>query len=376
MGKKVLLIGLDGASPQQLESWIKEGGLPTLSKFYERGIYAHLKSTHPPLSPVAWSSFATGKNPGKHGIFDFVARKNGSYEVAPVDSSQRGTPAFWEILSRRGKKVGIHNLPATYPPERVNGFIVGGWLSPHHRRDFTYPADLLSELEEKVGFYEPYPKTLYSRGSGEFFIKELDRVMDLEFKSASYLLENKSWDFFATVFFGTDLIQHYFWHHTDPDHPSYDAAEAKLYKNAIRDYYRKVDKKVGLLLQKIDKETIVFLMSDHGAGSQYRLIYLNNWLLQKGYLKLKNNSPLSLLKGSLEKKAFTKVKTKGVLFDVEFLLAAYKLGAKIKEVPVDWIHDHDTRIRYNLLSSLEVFRQLLRIEYRWKILVPVKVIQK
>lgn len=303
--KKVLLIGLDGATPHLLENWIKAGKLPTLESVYKKGIYGRLKSTRPPLSPIAWSSFATGKNPGKHGIFDFVARKIGSYETAPIDASQRGTPAFWEILSQRGKRVGIYNLPVTYPPSRVNGFVVGGWLSPHHRRDFTYPRDLLDELEAKVGTYQPYPKTLYSKGNGKFFVDELNRVLDLEFKSCSYLLENKDWDFFACVFFGTDLIQHYLWHCADPKHPSYDAKEASLYKNAILKYYQRVDKKLALLLEKVDKETIVIIMSDHGAGSQYRLIYLNNWLMEEGYLKLKNSFPLTLFKRSLFKARFT-----------------------------------------------------------------------
>ena len=305
MKKKVLLIGIDAATPNLVERWVKEGKLPNLAKFYEQGSWGKLKSTDPPLSPVAWSSLATGREPGGHGVLDFVIREPISYQVRPINARERGVESFWDILSKRGRKVIVHNLPLTYPPDRVNGVMVSGWLAPHERRDFTYPRELLGELESKLGKYEIYPRSLYSKGKGELFIKELERVLELEYKTADYLMKNKEWDLMVTIFFGVDLIQHYLWHCLDKNHPNYDQDEAEQYGQAILKYYQQVDKRVGKLLKGIDKETVAMVVSDHGAGSHYRSIYLNYWLWEKGYLKLKKGVLLSRLKQILWRNGLT-----------------------------------------------------------------------
>ena len=141
---KVLVIGLDGATFDIILPWIKQGKLPNFEKLISEGSYGNLTSTLPTVSPVAWTSFATGVNPGKHGIFGFLT----DYESTPVTRIDIKSKTFWEIASENGKRVIIMNVPMTYPPEEINGIIISGYESPEEEI-FTYPENLTEELIAK-----------------------------------------------------------------------------------------------------------------------------------------------------------------------------------------------------------------------------------
>ena len=128
MGRKVLVIGLDGATFDLLGPWIEEGWLPNLSRLIREGASGGLKSTSPPISSAAWASFATGKNPGKHGIVDFVHPEEGGYQISVVNSGKRASKAIWNLISEAGGQVGVVGVPVTYPPEEVNGFMISSFL--------------------------------------------------------------------------------------------------------------------------------------------------------------------------------------------------------------------------------------------------------
>lgn len=113
--RRVIVIGIDGASPELIESWARGGELPTFSKIVEEGAFGRLRSTTPPLTYPAWSSFMTGKNPGQHGCFDFVYRPPDGYMPRPMNASIRKGASIWRLLGAAGKKVGVFNVPATYP---------------------------------------------------------------------------------------------------------------------------------------------------------------------------------------------------------------------------------------------------------------------
>src|SRR3990167_1801197 len=115
--KKVFVIGIDGATFDLMKPWIKEGRLPNIANIMHNGVQGLLKSTIHPLTAPAWTSFMTGKNPGKHGIFDFIIKVPGSYNVKLVDSRMRGAESLWNILGAKGKKVGVMNVQLNYPPE-------------------------------------------------------------------------------------------------------------------------------------------------------------------------------------------------------------------------------------------------------------------
>lgn len=143
--EKVLVIGLDGATFDIIMPLIEEGKLPTFRKIMKSGVFSRLISVIPTNSVSAWSSFATGKNPAKHGVFYFEEILPSPYELERgplVTSKSINGETLWGILSRHGKKVGIVNVPLTYPPEEVNGFLISGFPIPAVADNFTFPYDL------------------------------------------------------------------------------------------------------------------------------------------------------------------------------------------------------------------------------------------
>ena len=118
---KILVIGLDGATFDLIDPWVKEGKLPALAECLKEGTRSTLLSTPLSNSAQAWSSFITGKNPGKHGIYDFFEARQDSYGVQFLNASFRKGKSLWRLVSDAGKKVGVMNVPMTYPAEAVNG---------------------------------------------------------------------------------------------------------------------------------------------------------------------------------------------------------------------------------------------------------------
>src|SRR5213083_156092 len=150
---RVLVLGLDGATLDLIVPWVRSGRLPNFSRLLDQGISGTLRSIVPPMSPPAWTSFLTGKNPGKHGIFDFTERKPGSYETRFINASWRKAAPLWHHLSAAGKRVAAVSVPMTYPPDKVNGMDSPG-VSGLLDRSATYPPELCDEIAAKVG---PYP---------------------------------------------------------------------------------------------------------------------------------------------------------------------------------------------------------------------------
>ena len=148
--RRVLVIGLDGASFDLIHPWIEQGLLPTFKKIIEQGASGPLTTIIPPLTGPAWISFMTGKNPGKHAVYDFVIRSNRGYTGIPINASHRDGESLWRIFSDAKKRVGVFAVPATYPPEPVNCFMVTGMLTPAQASDFTYPIGLRAELAAVV----------------------------------------------------------------------------------------------------------------------------------------------------------------------------------------------------------------------------------
>lgn len=288
MGKKVFVIGLDGATFDLILPWIKAGKLPELQRLIEGGVSGSLMSTYPPLTGPAWCSFMSGKSPGSHGILEFFRRREGTYRQVLNNRMDLDGKTLWGRLSEGGKKVGVMGIPMTYPPEPVNGFMITGLLTPPGRRDFTYPLNLIDEVEEQVGKYHLRLDEKYRANNPYPFIKELYANLENNAQAALYLLTHKEWDFFMVHFYGTDRVQHEFWHLLDPTHPKYDAKELKKLGNVVEDFFIKVDATVSRLTKALDDDTVVMIMSDHGFGPIYKYINFNNWLLDQGLLVLKD----------------------------------------------------------------------------------------
>ena len=293
MDKKVLIIGLDAATWDLINPLIEKGELPTLKKIIRNGTRGVLESTLIPVSPTAWASFATGCNPNKHGIFDFVHREEESYEAMPYNSTDRKCNTLWSILSKKGKKVGVLNVPGTYPVEKVNGFMVSGLPTLEELEDFTYPRDLLVELKKELGNDFRFQPKVHIQQE-ELFLKEAYILTDNVFRATNYLMNNYQWDFLITVFMGIDLISHSFWKYMDTNHPLYDANSPDEFRNAIFNIYKNLDKKIDALKKNIDSDTFLILMSDHGFGPLYYGVSINNWLIKEGFMNLKDAIPTKI----------------------------------------------------------------------------------
>jgi predicted AlkP superfamily phosphohydrolase/phosphomutase len=285
---KVLLIGLDGGTLDVILPLIKEGRLPVISRLMKNGSYGVLQSTIHPITYPAWSSFMTGKNPGKHGIYDFYKLDKNDYKMKFINASFRNGRTLWKILSDNGKKVGIFNMPVTYPPEKVNGFLISGLGTPASKNNFTYPEDLYGELVDKFGEYLLLDTAPGGR-SKEQFLNRLIKITEDTINISKYLLKGNNIDLFAVVFSTTDIVSHFFWHCMDPSHPLFTRGENQKYGDAVSKIYEQIDKGIGELIDCFSEAPIVIIMSDHGFGPIKKVINLNNWLRENGYLKIKNS---------------------------------------------------------------------------------------
>lgn len=279
---RVLVIGLDGATLDLIQPWAAAGHLPHLAQFLEEGSSGRLLSTIPPVSPAAWSSFMTGKNPGKHGVFDFTVRDFRSYDMRVA--LRPSEPSLWGMLSAQGRRVCVINVPQTYPPEAVNGYLVTGLGTPSGRI-FTYPAELTRVLRKEN--YRLSTDTLLHRDGAAAFIEDVYQVAEKTTNTALRLMSQLDWDFSMIVLRLTDEIPHYFWHWMDESHPAHRPSGA-LYREAVLRCYQKADELVGKLVTAVaDEETTVLVMSDHGFGPLYKDVYLNEWLRQQEFLTLR-----------------------------------------------------------------------------------------
>jgi predicted AlkP superfamily phosphohydrolase/phosphomutase len=203
--------------------------------------------------------------------------------------------SLWDILSAHGKKVGVMNVPVTYPPHAVNGFMITGLLSPT-MAEVTYPPDLLEPYESELGKYRVMPSIQYKPGNEGEFIRDLSSLVDTRAKFASKLMRDHPWDLMMVHFLATDLAQHALWRHMDPTHPHHEPGNS--YQDAIQSIYQRVDSAIGTLLNQLDGETTVIVMSDHGFGPLYGVANLNILLLEKGLMHLRRD-PLTQLRAFL-----------------------------------------------------------------------------
>ena len=300
---RVLVIGLDGATFDLILPYIREGHLPAFKRMVEEGIWGDLESTQPPMTGPAWSSFMTGKNPGKHGIFDFMMRNPNGYDWITLNATHRTAPSFWNFLGAEDKKVVIFNIPVTYPPEKVNGVMVSGFLTPPQAKDFIFPAGVKDRMEKAgVSFAPFYMGENYSLGREDKFIREIERMTDETIRAIDFLMESEPWDLFAGVIQTPDILQHCLWQFEDENHPSY--RENLRVKEVFLNNYKEIDAYIGSVLKRMDDQTILFIISDHGAGYIEKQFFVNNWLLDEGFLVLKKTTQ-TFLKKTLLKTGFT-----------------------------------------------------------------------
>lgn len=286
----LLVIGLDGATFDLIHPFIAQGYLPNLKELMARGVWSELGSTVPPVTASAWTSFMTGKNPGAHGLFDFMQRRPNSYDLTPVSSADRDGKAVWEVAGDAGLRSIVMGVPVTYPPTPLEGLMVTGMLTPRGAPDYTYPAALADELRAAIGEYVVYSDEVYSRGRGEIFLEALHYSIQQRVRAAAYLLHKYPWDLGIVVFPETDTVSHGLWWAFDATHHQHNQPGADQLRHGIREIYRDLDAYIGELVASLPTDTTVLVMSDHGHGPLRNFLYVNNFLKQRGYLSLKNET--------------------------------------------------------------------------------------
>src|SRR4030042_4703055 len=288
MKSNVLVIGLDGADWKVIEPLIEEGRLPHIASLIAQVSSGILRSTILPHSPIAWTSFSTGKNPGKHGIFYFTAPVANSYATQFLNSTFIRTKTIWEILSDYGKRVGVIDVPITYPPREVNGYMVSGIPIPSEESIFTFPAYLHTELIREFGDFpfEDFITIPFYRGDMLSALKELYRFTDHRYKVAQYLMKKMDWDFFMVVFRGTDLLQHASWRYGMEEYSSTHPKESEKFSEIMFQFYEKIDDIIGEIVNAAG-DAHIFVMSDHGFGPLKKNFFVNRWLIKEGFMKLK-----------------------------------------------------------------------------------------
>ena len=286
---RVLLIGLDCAEPTLVFGrW--PDLLPRLSALMNQGLYGPLTSTIPPITVPAWTAMLTSKDPGQLGLYGFRNRRGYDYEPLFVaNAAHVKETTLHQLLSRNERTSILLGVPQTYPPRPLRGLMVSGFLTPSKEADYTYPPDLKQELDRLAGGE-------YILDVEEFRTEEKDRLLariyamtEARFRVAEHLLSREAWDFFMMVEIGMDRIQHGFWRYHDPAHRLY--VPGNRFESAIRDYYVDLDRRIGRLVDLAPEGTLMLVVSDHGARTMIGGLALNQWLLEQGYLVLKEAPP-------------------------------------------------------------------------------------
>lgn len=290
---KAFVLGLDGGSWNILTPFMNQGYMPNLKKIHENGVSGTLQSTQPPYTGPAWVSSFTGVNPGKHGVFGFTNFMEGKTQRSLISSRTIGAKKIWRYLDKAGKSSGLINVPVTYPVESLNGFMISGFLAPQGAEDFTYPADLYKDLIKEVGTYivnvRISGRMLDTEDKAHDFIKDIMFCTQKRFEAMKTLWSSYAPDFFMIVFNCLDKIQHKFWKFLDIEEPLYHTAMAEKLRPRLIEVYQQIDKIIGYILKRLNKNTTLLIISDHGFGPLEKRVFINKWLKQEKLLSFKKH---------------------------------------------------------------------------------------
>ncbi len=282
--RKVAVIGLDCAPPSII--FDQSGRLSNIQSLMRHGVWGPLKSTDPPITVPAWTTITTGRDPGELGLYGFRNRlTRDHYNVVTVNSKHVPYPRVWDHLEAYGKRSILVGIPQTFPAEPHSGVTIAGFPAIEDSPDFTHPHDLLKQLSCLGN--DPYLSDIrdFRALPKDSLLQGLYSMADLRFRVAQELLLKEQWDFFMMVEIAPDRLQHAFWGDYERQSPR-NAAEAR-WKSVIPDFYKYLDDKIGGILALLDDETTVILVSDHGAKKSTGGVCINEWLIRKGLLALK-----------------------------------------------------------------------------------------
>ena len=266
MSPRNLIIGLDGATFDVIDPLVAAGVMPVLASIMERGVRGRMLAWPNMNSAASWSSMITGYNPGQHGVFDF-----GAYWESPTPAPEARHPTtgadrkkdpFWRILSVAGKRVGVINVPISYPADQINGFMLAGMDTPSVRSPgFAHPPDLLAELHRHgIDYILDVSNPGAQRARAPYKLPDdVKRLVEARSRTVLYMMQQHPCDVLMAVFVATDRMQHGYFPDlkSDVDSPNW---------TPIRDLYRQIDLFLGKAVALCGEDTTIMLVSDHGFG--------------------------------------------------------------------------------------------------------------
>ncbi len=279
---RTFVLGLDGMPFSFLDRQFKNGHMPQFAKLACTYGYQKMNSVYPTVSSVAWTTYATGANPGQHGIFGFVDRVADPFAVKIPTARDRKAETLWHKLSNKQKRVIVINVPLTYPPEPVNGILISGFLCTDIS-DVAYPQDMSQYL--KLKNYVIDVDAWLARKSKQEFMSKLNEALETRFEIAFELMEKEKWDFFQLHIMETDRLLHFFWKDLE--------AEGEFYPQ-IETFFTKLDRYIGKLKERLASHNRLLILSDHGFCAIKAEVQLNVWLEKQGFLKFDSNAEKKL----------------------------------------------------------------------------------
>jgi predicted AlkP superfamily phosphohydrolase/phosphomutase len=294
---KTVLFGLDGATYTVLDSLMDKGVMPNLREFCRSGVRANLTSTPLPITPQAWTTLATGRSMGHHGIHDFVRLEQTDQGMMLRFNSSRDNhcPTLWKLLSDRGMRATALNYYGLAPAEPINGHTMPGFVPGRYLKRSSYPPDLFERLKnvphfdvsvlgldldiEKEGLAEMPPERWT-----EWIQLHIDRERAW-FSTLEYLMLNEPSDLTAIVFDGVDKLQHLAYRYLDPAlAPQSPTAWESDVIELCHTYFRQADEFLGRTLDLVGEDGRVFIASDHGFTATHEIVYVNKYLNDLGYM--------------------------------------------------------------------------------------------
>jgi predicted AlkP superfamily phosphohydrolase/phosphomutase len=280
---KLLVLGIDAASPALIDAWMADGTLPNLAALAKRGLVGRTRGIDGFFVGSTWPSLYTGTNPAQHGFHYQVQLASGSYhlEDRALGAFVERDP-FWRVLSRAGKRVAVLDVPLAKVEPEINGVHVVEWGG--HDSFFGYsttPPELAADIESRFGRH-PVGPSCDAEGRVASDYLEFKALLEGGVRRRAWwtreLLDRGGWDLFMTVFTESHCVGHQCWHLHDVEHPAHDPAVAAITGNPLRSVYRAIDDAIGTLVEGAgDAPIIVF--SAHGMSTRYGTYFLLRDLL-------------------------------------------------------------------------------------------------
>ncbi|MEW6585283.1 MAG: alkaline phosphatase family protein [Nitrospirota bacterium] len=291
--KKAVVLGIDGVPCSLLRSLIGKGIMPNLATLAQDGTLTEMTASIPEVSSTSWTTFMTGVNPGKHGIYGFMDLKPHSYEYRFPNSSDIKSETLWEIIGKNDRRSIVINVPSTYPARPLNGILTAGFVALDLQKA-TYPDSAYRYLKS-INYRMDVDSQKAARAA-ELFAADINITFETRRTAILHLFDREEWDLFIGVITETDRLHHFFWAaYEDSSHPM---------NSFFVDFYRKIDGLIGDIAQRCGRDTPFIIVSDHGFTGIKSEVYLNAWLREKGLLRFRKEPPESLSDMHPESRAF------------------------------------------------------------------------